>query len=257
MTPLIQEAIEEVLNNNPLFPVERLKWFDTAALTTFELENFRSINPKTMSNPLPFERVSIVTKDTAGNRTIIMVSSDHANPELGGVAVEAWVRYLEGDYVVKLHPVIFHILDDLDSGVGLTFLDNKTGKPMTNEEADKLKDEERSCVTTALKYVEVFLGSIQTERLTYYEPIKRKNHAKRIRQGKKPMFDWRTVVIEPTKPKAEPQGGTHASPRQHDRRGHWRFIKKTQKRVWVKNCRVGKASNGIVFQDYKVKGETV
>ena len=58
--------------------------------------------------------------------------------------------------------------------------------------------------------------------------------------------------IEPSKPKNDPQGGTHASPRWHERRGHWRTMK-SGKKVWVKNCEVGDKTLGAVFHDYKIK----
>ena len=52
------------------------------------------------------------------------------------------------------------------------------------------------------------------------------------------------------------QGGTHASPRQHERRGHWRTYR-SGKRVWVKNCVVGDPSLGHVKHAYVVtQGET-
>jgi hypothetical protein len=38
----------------------------------------------------------------------------------------------------------------------------------------------------------------------------------------------------------------------HDRRGHWRYIKKSNKQVWVLPCKIGDASKGAVFKDYKV-----
>ena len=75
--------------------------------------------------------------------------------------------------------------------------------------------------------------------------------AKRARHGKAPLFEWHTVTIQPKSVKAEPQGGTHASPRQHDRRGHWRKCP-SGKQVWVRNCKVGDASKGVIFKDYKV-----
>ena len=50
----------------------------------------------------------------------------------------------------------------------------------------------------------------------------------------------------------EPKGGTHASPRWHKRRGYWRTMKKSGKRVWVRACEVGSKSNGMVYKDYQV-----
>lgn len=86
---------------------------------------------------------------------------------------------------------------------------------------------------------------------TAYVPT-RQRHSSRRAAGRKPAFEWRTVVIEPVKPKIEHRGGTHASPRQHDRRGHWSHSK-LGKKFWVPQCKVGKASDGIVFHDYVVK----
>ena len=58
-------------------------------------------------------------------------------------------------------------------------------------------------------------------------------------------------VIEPTAPRQEAKGGTHASPRQHDRRGHLRRLK-SGKNVWVKPHKVGDPSKGVVFHDYRI-----
>jgi hypothetical protein len=66
-------------------------------------------------------------------------------------------------------------------------------------------------------------------------------------------IEYRTVIIEPIKPaKREHLGGTHASPRQHDRRGHMRRLP-GGRQVWVKPCRVGDAALGTVFHDYEVR----
>jgi len=74
---------------------------------------------------------------------------------------------------------------------------------------------------------------------------------RKIAQGKLPTYDWRTVIIEPTKPKSEFKGGTHASPRLHDRRGHLRRLR-SGKNVWVRPCKVGDANLGVIFHDYKI-----
>jgi hypothetical protein len=79
-------------------------------------------------------------------------------------------------------------------------------------------------------------------------------NAKRVAKGKKPLYDWHTVALAPRPPKSEPKGGTHASPRPHDRRGHYRTYK-SGKQVWVRNTRVGKGE-GFVFKDYVVRPST-
>jgi hypothetical protein len=75
---------------------------------------------------------------------------------------------------------------------------------------------------------------------------------RKIAQGKTPTYDWTTVYIEPVKGRSEPKGGTHASPRLHDRRGHLRRLR-SGRNVWVKPCKVGDASKGTVWHDYAIK----
>ena len=40
----------------------------------------------------------------------------------------------------------------------------------------------------------------------------------------------------------------------HDRRGHWRKHP-SGKIIWVKPCKVGDATKGVIFKDYKIGGE--
>ena len=51
---------------------------------------------------------------------------------------------------------------------------------------------------------------------------------------------------------AEPAGGTHAPPRWHIRRGHWRTLSNGQ-RVFVRECAVGDPARGGVVKDYRIE----
>ncbi|WP_373504654.1 hypothetical protein [Aestuariivirga sp.] len=64
---------------------------------------------------------------------------------------------------------------------------------------------------------------------------------------------WHTVSIDPSKltVRGPGQGGTHASPRWHIRRGHWRNLA-GGRRVFVRECEVGDMSRGGVVKDYEV-----
>lgn len=78
----------------------------------------------------------------------------------------------------------------------------------------------------------------------------------RAKKCKGPLkFTWHTVTIGPRPERKDGKGGTHASPRLHDRRGHWRTYA-SGKKGWVKECKVGSPSKGIVFKDYKIKDKT-
>jgi len=64
---------------------------------------------------------------------------------------------------------------------------------------------------------------------------------------------WHTVRIDPSKLTARGacQGGTHASPRWHIRRGHWRNLA-DGRRVFVREAQVGDMARGGVVKDYEV-----
>lgn len=78
-------------------------------------------------------------------------------------------------------------------------------------------------------------------------------NAKRIRKGKKPLVEFRLITVTGKKSEiASMPHGNHASPRQHWRRGHWRFMKKSGKKVWVAPMLVGDEKNGKIIKDYAV-----
>lgn len=67
-------------------------------------------------------------------------------------------------------------------------------------------------------------------------------------------WSWNLVSFDPAelKPKSPPLGGTHATPRWHIRRGHWRNLP-NGRRVFVRECEVGDMSRGGVAKDYAVE----
>lgn len=75
---------------------------------------------------------------------------------------------------------------------------------------------------------------------------------RRIEKGKPPKYTWHTLVVGAETVMREDLGGTHASPRYHDRRGHQRRLR-NGKTIWVKACKVGDPSKGAVFKDYAVR----
>ena len=76
---------------------------------------------------------------------------------------------------------------------------------------------------------------------------------KKLRKGKTPLIEFRLISITgKEQPKtASTTHDTHASPRQHWRRGHWRSYK-SGKRAWVEPMLVGDEANGKIIKDYAV-----
>jgi hypothetical protein len=89
---------------------------------------------------------------------------------------------------------------------------------------------------------------------TAYMSTPHKSNARRKAKGKRPLLVWTTINLDASRYKSEPKGGTHASPRLHDRRGHW-VTSKLGKKFWRKDSKVGSAKNGITIQSYE-KGNT-
>lgn len=83
-------------------------------------------------------------------------------------------------------------------------------------------------------------------------PALRRKYAKAGVRG----WTWHqmTIDLERARAKAPPLGGTHASPRWHIRRGHWRQLA-DGRRIFVRQCQVGDPAQGGVVKDYIVKGQ--
>jgi hypothetical protein len=83
-------------------------------------------------------------------------------------------------------------------------------------------------------------------------PIHKGQAKMRRALGKSPLFTYKTLVIGKKKRKSAHQGGTHASPRSHLRRGYYRTSQKGV-RHWVQPCMVKGDTDGFVHKDYLVE----
>ena len=111
-------------------------------------------------------------------------------------------------------------------------------------------------VKTVVRYIAAAsAGLLAGEQLTYHKPKGNPTNAKRIRRGKAPLYEWTTLQLETKPPElpAAPKGGTHASPRLHQRRGHW-ATSKLGKKFWRRESVVGDPEKGMIFHDYKTTG---
>lgn len=217
MTPLIQEMV----SLNPERAVDH-HWFDMS----FAYRKEQSISAELLARPLPYPQTALVCA-YEDKKALLLVSRTGT---LTAVAGLQWEKRSVHDI-----PSFIFLVDD--EGIKVR---HKDGTPF---------DYRTSPATGVLAFIAAFLQSLEMTPATAYLPIKRANWEKKVRQGKVPTYDWTTVVIKPSGPRSEDQGGTHASPRWHERRGHWRTLK-SGKQVWVKNCEVGDKSRGAVFHDY-------
>lgn len=218
MTPLIQEFVAM----NPTDAVSH-HWFDMTAA----YKNEQLLDHVILAHPLPYPKTALVCA-YEDKKALLLISR---TGQLTGVVG----LQIDGKHHHEI-PAFMYLVDD--KGVSVRHHD---GTPF---------DYRTSHATGAIAFIAAFLQSLEVSPVTGYQPVRRANWEKKIRQGKVPSYDWTTVTIEPTKPKSNPQGGTHSSPRWHERRGHWRTYK-SGKKGWVKNCEVGDKALGAVFKDYK------
>jgi hypothetical protein len=112
--------------------------------------------------------------------------------------------------------------------------------------------------TAAAVFMEIYAGFCAAIHghevtLTDVEPDAAKNKMRRAR-GKVPLFTYKVLTVGKKKRKSRHLGGTHASPRSHLRRGHYRTSPKGV-RYWVQPCMVKGETDGFVHKDYRVVGE--
>ncbi len=224
MTPLIKELV--AIADDP----ERMMWFDIghAPDASFDFQ----VDGEHLTH-LPFQRMAVCGLDAKKRKFMLYLIAG-----TGNVSVAGFVLCSNS----KFEPIDPFAYVDTPEGVRLLPPD-KPDRP--------LKPDDCMAVMSVVGYM---LDSLD-DGGTVYQPAVKANsptNKRRIANGKPALiYDWRTVVIEPKQTKSESLGGTHASPRQHDRRGHWR-VTSTGRKVWVRNCTVGDASKGTVFHDYKV-----
>lgn len=240
MTPLIAEMVGVI----PKIAADMV-WFDINEIWQPPRQPYsHNMAIKELQQPLPFVKCAVTFVDQAGAKVVVIVSEAiRKDTQEKGLAMAA-VALFNGEISAYAPFFCNPFKDNGGAGITIFFDDKKHDTDPRMEEAAKV----------ALVATSHWLNMLNKEPITSYRPQPRSNHAKRLRQGKKPMFDWHTVVLEPrSKQEGVSLGGTHSSPRLHDVRGHW--VVRNNKRFWRKPHKRGDASLGVVFKDYKLKGE--
>jgi len=227
VTPLIQKAVG-------FWPdPESFMWFDVGDM---DRHDGNSIPMETMLY-LPFDRTSIVGRDIAKNPFALSLIQGKENVTVGGGSFPEDTTF---PFKMRYIDPFSYVLDPVEGK--LKFYRKKDQSSVT---VDELAPIMRFVAAALVRLSGPSTGYRATPKRTFI-------NQKRAAKGKPALsFDWHTVEIVPPAKKNDPQGGTHASPRLHDRRGHWRTCK-SGLRVWVRDCKVGDASKGVIFKDYKV-----
>jgi len=229
MTPLIQWA-SKVSSADGKHDMTEFHWFDASNVMADYFANPKEVDLHTvLAQPMPFKKTMICAQ-VDQKKVIIRVDEerDSAFCMVVGLGMEGTKVSRFGSFAITKK--------------------NGVANFTKLEETTSTRDIEHLSLVIAK-----LLDRLSKNTTQVYQPYVRNTfiNQKRIKKGKPPSFEWRTVTIEPKVVVSMSHGGTHASPRLHDRRGHWRTMKKSGKRVWVRDCKVGDPSKGVVFHDYK------
>lgn len=233
MTTQLVRSTMRLMADAGVDPIEMF-WFDlTGAFTDTQRVNLDPL----MTHRPPFEKCMVVWKGATRhhpNYEVLMMVAGNDPEE--GIVVSMW-KGPSGTVLQPLPAMVYLIEDDNIRYGGLD-----DDHPVDKEIAELMLAQVGAWYAAMDKRTEVYVPSV---RGTF-------TNRRKIAAGKAPAYEWKTVYIEPTQPRQAPKGGTHASPRLHDRRGHLRRLK-SGKNVWVKAHKVGDSSNGLVFHDYAIK----
>lgn len=231
MTTLVVRETMKMVAEAGLDPVD-MYWFD--ATGCFRDQSEESQTPLHDSRP-PFQRCMVCWEGQSRShqrmRMWLLVGGDAPQD---GIVLTVWRQPLNHPPVPS--PMMVYMIDDGQV---------RYGPVDENQTMDKTEAE------MILGFVSAWYESLARRCEAYIPSVPQTfTNRRKIAQGKIPSYDWRTVVIEPTAPRRDALGGTHASPRQHDRRGHLRRLR-SGRNVWVKPCKVGDPNKGVVFHDYE------
>lgn len=255
MTPVIAEYTRELEKAN-LDPT-KFMWFDVSDVVKAEFEDVvpvgngveytgrLTISYSDLDQPPPFPATIFIGETSQdGARYISILHVKGGDPRKGPVNIRCLrATVSDGGTNYLAIPLIAYSIDENNQvEMGWAELVDQS----------KWKTEHANAVIGALSMVYARMSAC-TSPIPAYKPVARPGliNQKRKKKGKPLFYDWVTVNIEPPKPRSLPKGGTHASPRLHDRRGHFRTLRSGRK-VWVRNHKVGDASKGTVFHDYVV-----
>jgi len=242
MTPLMRKILSVYPDNPP----EDFKWFDMTGMMP-EKGNETMLDDVEHGH-LPFPQCCLIGTDSIGNEyCLFVVEKLEERFRWGATGIvfhKGWMengelKLLPGSRVqYKIPPIRFDI---------------RNRELQTPKE---IKNMDMTTITVAT--IAIFLKALERTPVTAHVPtlVNTFTNKRKLAQGKPATYTWTTLDIDPKTivyPK-EHKGGTHASPRFHERRGHWRTTK-LGKRVWVKNCSVGNAALGTAFHDYRLVKE--
>ena len=185
------------------------------------------------------------------HNTKVALIAEESRPIAGSDSVVVSVcGFIYGD---RKTWVPFHILQVVNTPrpptnqLGVTPFDLITGCIVEQSEYN-IESTEGWAVYSVLSLVQALqCCNVETETI----PAPKALNKKRIENNKLPFVEYKILTVGDERVSSAYQGGSHASPRQHLRRGHIRRLPDART-VWVNQCTVGNPQKGVIVKDYRV-----
>lgn len=136
-----------------------------------------------------------------------------------------------------------------------TYLPQSIFRGMPEDVVDLKSEDNTVLINITLKVLGAAFALLDTSAVAVeMEPAPHKLNRAREKKGLAPLYEHHVVKIKLTKTrKVLAQGGTHASPRKHWRRGHSRVLHRgtpKERKIMIPACLVN--GRGFISKDYKV-----
>jgi hypothetical protein len=252
----VNPLIAKLVAISPFSPINHI-WFDLSDLHKIYGRLNEKLKQKTTlkdlvegglveNYPMPFEKIAVaMTASPAPPNSYYVVTMERVGDV---ITFSVWGMGFDGPAsTVIVHTYLNHMKSEFNP---------KYQKMMADKGITDYRQRHLAIVGMLLfTFISISHGDVPPEHRTGYRCIDNPKNIKRIKRGKKPLFEWETIVVE-SKP-AVPSvslGGTHASPKPHDRRGHQRRLK-SGKTVYIRPTTINKhkiKTEGFIHHDYRV-----
>jgi hypothetical protein len=209
---------------------------------------------------LPFPKLTIITGENIELDTLLDENSEILRrAQLQDGTVNMFYCYLISEQAHGIDVDIFLARENDNSGVlyVATAVIMHDGIQLQFIVEDNRLENARETFSTYLSSAVAAIYMMTMGKNDFYmsvpTPEEAATNRKRISKGKKPLIEFKVATIEGKKTMvSSTPHGTHASPRLHWRRGHWRTMSKSGKKTWIAPMEVGDEDNGRVIKTYAI-----
>ena len=175
--------------------------------------------------------------------------------KMGGKTVDIPAPTIESITHLGITDVMDKAITSQVGSMAWTVPEDKYKEGWTAEDMADFHNRQALAMDGDLRLIIILLSLLNKQETFYSAPIK--SDIRKIQHGKvTPTNEYYVLTLDTSDTHVTTyiDSATGSPKREHSVRGHWRYMKKSGKRVWVKSHRRGDAELGIIIKDYKMTG---